>query len=355
MIEIRGLSLKNKGFSLNNISLEVPTGSCHALIGPTGCGKTTLLEAITGFRKTQHGQIFLDGKDVTHLPSHERGISYVPQDLALFPHLSVENNILYGIRHGRSNTKEADRVAALDLAASVGIGDLLQRKPDKLSGGERQRTALVRALASRNKYLLLDEPLSALHEGMKKDLWFLLYSLQRKYAFTTLMISHDMEETLFLADQVSIMTEGTIHQSGSGEEVCSRPATKQVADFLGMKNIFHGEPLAGGEMFFPDLAASFTLLPNAGDGGTVQAGIAPEHIQVLGREAPEPGKKNILYGRIEDIFTRRTVRLLFFQTKQSHRILEITLPEQNFRLLGLEQGQKVYIHLPQEHFFLLKD
>jgi ABC-type Fe3+/spermidine/putrescine transport system ATPase subunit len=353
MIEIKGLYLKNRGFSLNNISLKVPTGSCHALIGPTGCGKTTLLEAITGFRKSNQGQIFLDGKDVTLLPSHERGISYVPQDLALFPHLSVEENILYGIRHGRSPTKELDRAAALDLAASVGIGHLLQRKPDKLSGGERQRTALIRALASRNKYLLLDEPLSALHEGMKKDLWLLLHSLQRKYAFTTLMISHDMEETFFLADQVSIMTDGVIHQSGTGEEVCSRPATEQVAEFLGMKNIFHGERREGGTAFFPDLATNLSLGPESDRTQVFKAGIPPEHIRVLGQKQPELGQENILSGRIEDIFARRSTRLLFFRAEQAQGILEIEMLEQEFRLLGLEVGQSVSVHLPQEHFFFL--
>jgi len=219
MLEIRELCLKAGSFSLHNISLILNDLQSHVILGPTGSGKTLLLESIVGFRKPEAGSVTLNGKELLSLPVERREMSYVPQDLALFPHLSVEANILYALRM-KGDRDGRKRALAESLIDSVRIRSLLMRSTRHLSGGERQRVAFVRALATGYRYLLLDEPLSALHEGMRKELWFLLRELQQKYELTILMVTHSLEEAFFLGNEVSVMIDGTIHQSGSKQAVC---------------------------------------------------------------------------------------------------------------------------------------
>ena len=172
MLEVAELSVRAGGFSLSDISLEVYPSSCHVLLGPTGSGKTLLLESIIGLRNPDKGKILLDGSDITGCPAERRGLAYVPQDLALFPHLTVRENILYPLRI-RGSKQNADNGIVRELIESLDIRHVLDRPVSNLSGGERQRTALARAVASGCRTLILDEPLSALHQSLKRELWFL--------------------------------------------------------------------------------------------------------------------------------------------------------------------------------------
>jgi ABC-type Fe3+/spermidine/putrescine transport system ATPase subunit len=361
MIEIRDIAVQTKGFSLRDVSLTVHSNSCHVIIGPTGCGKTTLLEAVIGFRKMQKGRIILDGTDITDLPVHERSFSYVPQDLAIFPHLTVQDNIFYGIRHSGIANKKERYEAALELVNSLSITHLIRRRSVNLSGGERQRVALARALAPGHRYLLLDEPLSALHEGMKKELWFLLKSLQKKYGFTILMVSHDMEETFFLADHISVMIDGKIHQSGIKEDVYNMPSTGEVADFFGINNLFkaaitetHGD---FSSIYCPELSAALVVpsgrLTAFKHEAAVKAGIRPEEIMILRADRDSRERENILHGKIEGIFEKGASYLIIFKPERAERTIEIELPNYAFRKLGIEKGRSVVIALKAENIFLV--
>lgn len=362
MIEIKDITVRMKGFSIKDVSLTIQTGSCHCLIGPTGCGKTTFLEAILGLRRPQKGTVLLDGKDITDLPMHERGFSYVPQDLAIFPHLSVEENIVYGIRHSTVSSKHDRYDEAIKMANSMGIAHLRKRKAINLSGGERQRVALARALAPGHRYLLLDEPFSALHEGMKRELWFLLKELQKKYGFTILMVSHDMEETFFLADYVSVMIDGVIHQTDKKDVVYQYPSNLEVAGFFGIKNIFDAE-ITGIEgsnyMLYCEALNTKILLPidgidkNRQLGEKITFGIRAEDVMIL-----RPGFKgkdnNLLTGIIAAIYHKGSSSLAMFMPDNSSITIEINIPDYARAKLNIRESMPVTTSLRSERIFVLR-
>ncbi|MFN4131730.1 MAG: ABC transporter ATP-binding protein [Caldimicrobium sp.] len=366
MIEIIDLSLSIKGFTLRNISLTIETGTCHVLIGPTGCGKTTLLEAVLGLREIQKGKILLEGKDITKLPVHKRGFSYVPQDLAIFPHLTVEENLFYGIKHSNISNKEQRYREVLNLAERLGISYLLKRKAVNLSGGERQRIALARALAPGCKYLLLDEPLSALHEGMKRELWFLLKEMQINYDLTIFMVTHDLKEAFFLADNVSVMIDGAIIQTGKKEEVYTNPLTLEVARFFGIKNIFEAEiielvenyyktycEILGAEIWVP-MEKFKNINEKKQRGDKLLFGIRSEDVIILRPDLPMR-KENLLKGIIKEVYLAGSNSIVLFQPERSKEVVEIIMPEYAFSKLAVRPTIPATITLRPERIFLLSD
>ena len=237
MIRARGLSIILPGFAVREVDLEVGPGEFFALIGPTGSGKTLILEALAGLIRPGRGRVLLDGQDVTALPPEKRRIGIVYQDNALFPHLSVIRNITYGLRYTSNNAgKRVERL--LDL---LGLSNLRERNVTTLSGGEAQRVALARALAVEPRVLLLDEPLSALDPAFRHELQILLKRLHQDTGLTCLMVSHDFAEVMSLAQRVAVLNQGRLEQTGPVEEVFQRPATPFVARFVGMKNVFAAE------------------------------------------------------------------------------------------------------------------
>jgi molybdate/tungstate transport system ATP-binding protein len=209
MIQLTNLSVDIGDFSLSNVSLAIPTGQYGVLMGKTGCGKTTLLEAVCGLKPVSSGHIHLMGRDVTHLSPAERGLGFMPQDIALFTHLSVRDHLRFGPRiHGWTAAEISDIVA--DLSESLGITHLLDRQPFGLSGGERQRVALGRALSIRPKVLCLDEPLSALDADTHEEISTLIKSLTEKHTITTLHITHSRAEALRVADIILKMEDGVV-------------------------------------------------------------------------------------------------------------------------------------------------
>ncbi len=358
MIELREITVEVRGQPLiKDVSLDIQTPSFHCLIGPTGCGKTTLLETIVGLRKVKKGKILLDGKDITHLPTYLRGFAYVPQDAALFPHLTVEENIMYGIRHGSVSDKQSRYKVAMEIVEILGISHLLKRKAVNLSGGERQRVALARALAPGYKYILLDEPLSALHKGMKKELWFLLKDLQKRYNLTFLMVSHDLEEAFFLADTISVMIDGRIHQTGTKESIYSKPKTEEVARFLGIKNIFSAQITKVDSnrvsVYCPELSQTFTLPCEKSllNNTFVKIGIHPESVKVEKDTVQENGKK--LSGKVERIFEKASSYLVVFRPYNSRVTMEVEIPSMEYKELGIGEGSHVSLVLKESSIFLL--
>lgn len=239
MLEVRKLDLTAGDFRLKGLDFRVERGECHALIGPTGAGKTLLLEGVAGLLPTQGGQVLMDGEDVTGWAPERRGIAYVPQDLALFPHLNVEENLRFGMRYSKRNSGGEEGLH--DLIVFLGLEPLLKRRIEGLSGGEQQRIALVRALAAGRRLLLLDEPFSAIHAGLRRDLWRVLRELIARFSPGVLLVTHDVEEAFLLGDRVSVLLDGYIRQEGVGEEVYRNPCDPEVARLLGVRNLFAAE------------------------------------------------------------------------------------------------------------------
>lgn len=359
MIELKNISIKNRSFEIKDLSLTIPSGSFYCLIGPTGCGKTTLLETILGLRRLSRGKILLEGKDITTIPIHKRGFSYVPQDLALFPHLSVKENILYGIRYGDSNNKEILIKNALDISEQLGIHKLLDRKITGLSGGEKQRVALTRALATGNRYILLDEPLSSLHEGMKKELWYLLKDIQNRFDATIIMVSHDLDETFFLGDYISIMIDGKIQQTGTKEDIYKNPSNLKTASFLGIKNIFKIAKTENGKLFSPDLGVEITLTDEytslIDQNRYRYFGIRAENIMISRSELKKPDQDNIIKCQIEKIHRKMASYTVLCKSLNGNAIIEIEVPNYAFQKLSLDDKNIIEIYLLSEKIFLLKD
>ncbi|APG26422.1 hypothetical protein A7E78_00210 [Syntrophotalea acetylenivorans] len=239
MIQLDELTIALPGFTVQDISLQVAAGEFFALLGPTGSGKTVILEAIAGLVKVTQGQIRVDGKELTHLPPERRRIGIVYQDYALFPHLTVMENVRFGLRyHGIDPVEGQQRID--HLIELLGLQRIVQRRPLHLSGGEKQRVCLARALSVNPQVLLLDEPLSALDPNFRDEIRRALKDLHRELGITFMMVTHDFNEALCLADRVGVIREGVMEQVGTTEEVFEQPATPFVANFVGMKNVFEG-------------------------------------------------------------------------------------------------------------------
>ncbi len=290
--------------AVNGVSLDIYEREFFALLGPSGCGKTTLMRLLAGFETPDAGRVTLEGRDLASLPPHKRPLHMMFQSYALFPHLSVERNIAFGlVQQGLPRTEIADRVA--EMLALVRLQGLARRRPDQLSGGQKQRVALARALAPRPKVLLLDEPLGALDRKLREETQFELMALQQRLGMTFLVVTHDQEEAMVMADRIAVMRAGEIVQFGRPSEVYEAPNSRYVADFIGEVNLFEGRVesadgahvrLASGEC-----AAGFEALEDdpLPAGSTAWLAVRPEKI-VLHAEPTPPGR-NRLAGTVADI------------------------------------------------------
>jgi ABC-type Fe3+/spermidine/putrescine transport system ATPase subunit len=282
---VSGLSKSYAAVSvLREIGLAVPDGRFCALLGPSGSGKTSLLRSIAGFIDPDAGRIIIGGRDVTHVPPHRRGIGIVFQSYALFPHLSVADNVAFGLRmQGVGRAEMTRRVR--EMLALVGLSMLAQRRPAELSGGQQQRVALARALVIRPQILLLDEPLSALDRKIREEMRSEIKRLHRETGTTTVMVTHDQEEAVDLADELVLMDHGQIEQTGTPAEISRSPASAFVANFMG------GHPLPAGRLRRQDahwvLQIAEIDLPYAPrcaasspPEGAVAVVIQPEHVRI---------------------------------------------------------------------------
>jgi len=226
--------------AVNRLSLDIRAGEFFALLGPSGCGKTTLLRMLAGFETPDEGRILLDGKDIALVLPHQRPVNMMFQSYALFPHLSVRDNIAFGLkRAGMARTEIASRVA--EMVALVKLEGLEKRKPDQLSGGQKQRVALARSLARRPRLLLLDEPLAALDKKLRESTQIELVELQRRLGMTFVIVTHDQEEAMTVADRIGVMDAGRLEQVGTPRELYEAPHSRWVAEFVGDINIFEGQ------------------------------------------------------------------------------------------------------------------
>lgn len=237
-VRVRGLTKRfGEVIAVDRLDLEAEPGELLAVVGPSGCGKTTLLRMVAGLERPDEGSIEIDGKDVTRLAPEKRNVGIVFQNFALFPHMTVEENIGYGLR--RQGVPRSERSARVqEMLAMIGLPDLGRRKPNELSAGQQQRVALARSMAPRPKTLLLDEPLSALDAELRERLRLEIRQMQRQLGITTLFVTHDQEEALATADRVAVMDRGRIEQIGDPWSLYDRPGTPFVARFVGRGNYF---------------------------------------------------------------------------------------------------------------------
>jgi multiple sugar transport system ATP-binding protein len=264
--------------AVDHLSLSIADGEFFALLGPSGCGKTTLLRTIAGLEQASSGSVSIGSSDVTRVEPGRRRVAMVFQDYALFPHMTVAQNIAYPLRVRRAS-RSAQQEAAARTSAGLGLAELLDRRPGQLSGGQQQRVALARAIAMEADVLLLDEPLSNLDARLRLEARTFLKRLQRELGLTTVFVTHDQAEALALADRIAVMAEGRIRQLGSPKEVFQRPGDTFVANFIGSTpmNLLPGT-VSGGLV----AAAGARLKPPAGldlaDGTPVTVGIRPEYL-----------------------------------------------------------------------------
>ena len=265
------------------INLDIPQGEFFSLLGPSGCGKTTSLRMVAGFERPTEGQILLDGVDMAQTPPHKRNVNTVFQNYALFPHLTVEENVAFGLRYKSATKQETkDRVAAaLELVALTGFE---KRRPTQLSGGQQQRVALARALILNPAVLLLDEPLGALDAKLRKRLQIELKALQEEVGITFIYVTHDQEEALTMSDRIAVMSQGRVEQVGPPKQIYEEPATAYVADFLGVSNLMEATAEGPAPEGCRVKLGEFELLAGQGDfdsRGPCKVTIRPERVQLL--------------------------------------------------------------------------
>jgi spermidine/putrescine transport system ATP-binding protein/putrescine transport system ATP-binding protein len=266
--------------ALDRVSLDIRENEFFALLGPSGCGKTTLLRILAGFEWPDSGAVTLGGADLLRIPAHRRPVNLMFQSYALFPHMSVEKNVAYGLqREGRPRDEIQQRVA--EVLEVTGIPETARRKPSQLSGGQRQRVALARAIVKRPRMLLLDEPLSALDRKVRGEMQLELKRLQHEVGITFVVVTHDQEEAMSMADRIAVMHHGTVKQVDAPVTLYERPTSLFVARFIGSNDIFAGRATRAG-VEVPELGELPAADHGVSSGEEAWLAIRPEHVQVVG-------------------------------------------------------------------------
>lgn len=338
-LEVRGLCLDAGDFQLSDMGLKAEKGDYLALIGPSGSGKSLLLETVIGFYGPEKGRIILEGKDITDLPPDMRQISIVYQDHMLFPHMNVFENIAYALRKKIRDKKQIETEVKL-VAGVLGINGLLHRRPDTLSGGEKQRAALARSLVARPKLLLLDEPFSALDARTREKLREMLKKAIADYSTTVLHVTHDFEDVWALANRVVVIRKGEVMQVGDPESVFRRPSPDFVAEFLGT-NVLKGrvKALEGKLTLIEAESLEIYSADPAEPGEEVTVSIRPEEV-ILARGTVESSARNTVKGRISGIFKKE--HLVVVELKMGGAEIKAVVTPTSCEMLDLEPGREIY-------------
>jgi putrescine transport system ATP-binding protein len=333
--------------AVNDVSLSVYRGEIFCLLGGSGCGKTTLLRMLAGFEQPTSGSLFIDGVDMAGVPPYERPVNMMFQSYALFPHMTVEQNVAFGLKQEGTPRGEIDRRVA-DMLAMVKLDGFAKRKPHQLSGGQRQRVALARSLVKRPKLLLLDEPLGALDKKLREHTQFELVNIQEKLGVTFIVVTHDQEEAMTLASRIGVMNQGRIVQTGTPHEIYEFPNSRFVAEFIGSVNMFEGRLLED-EPDYVRIACDeleSTIYVDHGisasSKATVWAAIRPEKIEIA-VERPL-SQQNVAQGVVQDIAYMGDLSVYLVRLK-SGKIVRVTQP--NIRRHEGETvtwEQTVYLH-----------
>ena len=327
-VRIEGVTKRFGDFvAVDNVSLTIFKGEIFCLLGGSGCGKTTLLRMLAGFESPTSGRIYIDGQDMADTPPYERPVNMMFQSYALFPHMSVEKNVAFGLEQEKLARPEIGRRVA-EMLEIVRLGEFAKRKPHQLSGGQRQRVALARALVKKPK-LLLDEPLGALDRKLREHTQFELINLQEQLGVTFVVVTHDQEEAMTLASRIGVMDRGEIVQIGTPTSIYEYPTTRFIADFIGSVNMFEGQlvedepdhvrirsPELGG-VIYVDHGIS------AAPGATVWAAIRPEKIEIS--RTPPGRTENAVSGVVKEIAYMGDVSIYLVRI-ESGKTVRVTLP-----------------------------
>jgi spermidine/putrescine ABC transporter ATP-binding subunit len=340
---------------VDNVSLDIEPGEFFALLGPSGCGKTTLLRMLAGLEMPTEGAVLIDGQDMGDIPPNRRAVNMVFQSYAVFPHMTVADNVAYGLKIDRVPQPERERRVqeALDL---VQLGHLAARMPDQLSGGQRQRVALARALVKKPKVLLLDEPLSALDAKLREAMRFELSQLQQKVGITFIMVTHDQDEALAIASRIAVMNKGSIAQLGTPSDLYEFPASRFVADFIGSVNMFEGMLINDkpdeATIACPELEPHRVHVPHAVLGqetSSVWVAIRPEKMN-LHKDAdtpptvPEcPPAHNVAKGEIKDISYLGDISIFHVQLDNGRLIRISRANRSRWDQDNFAAGEKVWV------------
>jgi iron(III) transport system ATP-binding protein len=332
--------------ALNDISLSVDEGEFVCLLGPSGCGKTTLLRIIAGLEQQNVGQVYQAGVDISQRPPRERDFGIVFQSYALFPNLTAEENIAYGLENRKMpKTEIKSRVA--ELLELIGLPDVGKKYPAQLSGGQQQRVALARALAPSPGLLLLDEPLSALDARVRISLRIEIKQLQHRLGITTVFVTHDQEEALVMADRIVVMDQGTIEQVGNAEQIYHSPASPFVANFVGMMNFIPAVISERSEQLkLGSISLDGDIPEGLNPGDTVTLAIRPEEIQITDQSAEA---KNVCQATvIESEFLGGINRLVcnLDEDQETHLLVEVS--SNLMKELLIENGSQLSLHFPPE-------
>ncbi len=329
-VRIEGVTKKFGEFvAVDNVSLTIFRGEIFCLLGGSGCGKTTLLRMLAGFESPTAGRILIDGQDMAGIPPYERPVNMMFQSYALFPHMTVERNVAFGLEQERLPATEIARRVA-EMLEIVKLGPFAKRKPHQLSGGQRQRVALARALVKRPKLLLLDEPLGALDKKLREHTQFELINLQEQLGVTFIVVTHDQEEAMTLASRIGVMDRGEIVQVGTPTDIYEFPNSRFVADFIGSVNMFEGrlvedepdhvriESVELGGVIYVDHGIS------SAPGARVWAAIRPEKISI-DRDPPADRRENCVRGVVKEIAYMGDMSVYIVRI-DSGKMVRVTLP-----------------------------
>jgi len=304
-IQIENVTKKFGDFTaIDHLNLDIYKNEFFSLLGPSGCGKTTLLRMLAGFEKVSEGRILLDGEDISEIPPHLRPINMMFQSYALFPHMTVEKNIAFGLKQDNLPTNEINQRVE-EMLELVELSDFAKRKPNQLSGGQSQRVALARSLAKRPKLLLLDEPLGALDKRLREQTQFELMDIQEKLEVTFVIVTHDQEEAMTVSSRIGVMDSGNLIQVATPTEIYEAPVNKDVADFIGdvniLRGIYKGQNDVGTQLLSDDSDSIVfaTQEVGASTGDEMWFAIRPEKLEIS-KKKPK-NQHNILKGLIEDI------------------------------------------------------
>jgi putrescine transport system ATP-binding protein len=315
--------------AVDNVSLNIYKGEIFCLLGGSGCGKSTLLRMLAGFEEPSAGRIFLDGQDMADTPPYERPVNMMFQSYALFPHMTVEKNVSFGLEQERLPRSEINQRVG-DILSIVKLDQYGKRKPHQLSGGQRQRVALARALVKRPKLLLLDEPLGALDRKLREHTQFELINIQEQLGVTFIVVTHDQEEAMTLASRIGVMNRGEIVQIGTPTEIYEFPNSKFVTDFIGSVNMFEGrliEDLPDRVRIQSDELGGVVYVDHgisAAPGQVVWVAIRPEKINIL-RTPPADTRENCVHGIVKEIAYMGDVSI-FLVKIDSGQTMRVTLP-----------------------------
>ncbi|MSQ91597.1 MAG: ABC transporter ATP-binding protein [Gammaproteobacteria bacterium] len=348
LVQIREVTKKFGGVTaVDRVSLDILRGELFAILGSSGCGKTTLLRLLAGFEEPTSGRILIDGADMTDVPPYERPVNLMFQSYALFPHMTVAQNVAYGLK---KEHVPADRIRerVAEMLALVKLEALAGRKPEKLSGGEKQRVALARALVKRPKLLLLDEPMAALDKKLRQHTQFELANLQYQLGTTFVVVTHDQSEAMTLASRIAVMAEGRIAQVGTPGQVYEFPANRYVASFVGNINLFDGRVTAAGNgqlsVKCETLGSDELSVISGGEiapGSTVCIAVRPEKI-TISRQAPEARDRNVIKGTVWD--------LAYFGDQSLYRVRLKSGAELQVSAQNLRRSEKMTVEWDDEVF-----